>query len=325
MLKHRLIFGAIMLVALALTIHFDNKLDTVKLTGTVWQSVFLGRENLPAGLIMLCVFLTLIVLSARELCAIVRAKDIPVDGFMVTTAGVTGCVLIYIIPVTLDSQTTTAIVATIAVLLFLISQIKYSWLHQRTHGAVAVGSVTLLAFVYLGLLPGFYVAIRRWHDAWVIAAILLITKCCDIGAYFTGRMIGKHKLIPWLSPGKTWEGLAGGVLFSALVAVGLAALGNHFGVTVTTKTNAGIRGEIAIHFPLWAAFIAGALMGAVGQFGDLTASLFKRDAGIKDSGKTIPGFGGLLDVVDSPIVVAPLAFWLLKIAAVMNESGPPIP
>src|SRR5262245_56386429 len=110
MLKHRLIFGAIMLAALTLTLHFDNKLDTVKLTGTVWQSIFLGRETLPAGLIMLFVFLTLIVLSARELCAIIRAKDIPVDGFMVSLAGVTGCVLIYIIPVTLDSQTTTAVV-----------------------------------------------------------------------------------------------------------------------------------------------------------------------------------------------------------------------
>ena len=63
------------------------------------------------------------------------------------------------------------------------------------------------------------------------------------------------------------------------------------------------------------AFLAGSLIALVGQFGDLCASLFKRDAGFKDSGRTIPGFGGVLDVIDSPIVVAPLAYWLLVWAA----------
>jgi phosphatidate cytidylyltransferase len=68
-----------------------------------------------------------------------------------------------------------------------------------------------------------------------------------------------------------------------------------------------------VHYPLWYAALAGLLLGLIGQFGDLVASLFKRDAGIKDSGSSIPGFGGVLDVIDSPIVVAPFAYWLLML------------
>lgn len=315
MLKYRLIFGPLMLGALALILYLDNTLGRVKLTGTWLQKVFLGREYLPAGLLMLALFVVLIILSAREVCGIMRTKGLAADTFLLALSGVTGCVLIYIIPLKLDSQSTMAFVATLMAVLFLLALVKHNWLRRDPKDAMMTGALTMFAFVYLGVLPGFYVAIRRWHDAWVIAAIILIVKCCDIGAYFTGRAMGKHKLIPWLSPGKTWEGLAGGVLLSALVAMGLAALGNHLGVEVRGTRMDDPRFATQLIFPLFPAFIAGALMGLVGQFGDLTASLFKRDAGIKDSGSSVPGYGGLLDVLDSPIVVAPLAYWLLWLTA----------
>ncbi|MFW6032287.1 MAG: phosphatidate cytidylyltransferase, partial [Phycisphaeraceae bacterium] len=177
-----------------------------------------------------------------------------------------------------------------------------------TEGSVAVASVSLFALIYLGTLPGFYLAIRHDHSAWVVAALIVITKSCDVGAYFTGRAIGRHKLVPWLSPGKTWEGLGGGVLLSALLAAVLAWVGN----TWFSGPDATVRA-----YPLWFAAVAGLALGLAGQFGDLTASLFKRDAGVKDSGRSIPGFGGLLDVVDSPLVVAPLAYWLLRLLDVV--------
>ncbi|MCC7407600.1 MAG: phosphatidate cytidylyltransferase, partial [Phycisphaeraceae bacterium] len=154
---------------------------------------------------------------------------------------------------------------------------------------------------------------RRWHDAEVVAAIILITKACDVGAYFTGRFLGRHKLIPWLSPGKTWEGLLGGVALSALVALLLAWLLNDLGLAGHWQPNP--RQFVPQPYPLWLVPIAGAILGLVGQFGDLTASLFKRDAGFKDSGSSVPGFGGLLDVIDSPLIVAPVAYWLLRLAA----------
>lgn len=315
MLKLRLIFGPMMIAAMLALFYFDNSLDQLDLTGTVFERLFAGRAYLPAGLLMLLAFLLLIPLLARELVQIFHAKGIHANPVMITASGMIGCTLLYAVPHKLNSQNTMAIFATVLVVLFLATLLQYAFRHQRTQGAVAVAGATLLALIYMGLLPGFYIAIRRWHTAWVVLGILLIVKSSDIGAYFSGRALGKHKLIPWLSPGKTWEGLIGGVLFSGLVAAGLAVLGNAWELTHVMKKIDGVRTQVPLEISPIAAFFAGVAMGLVGQFGDLCASLFKRDAGIKDSGSSIPGFGGVLDVVDSPIVVAPLAYWLLAWAA----------
>ena len=312
MLKYRLIFGPIMIASLVGLFWLDNRLDQVSIQGTFWQSLFLGREYLPAGLLMFVLFLVLIALASIELAAIFRAKGIMANTFLLAASAVSGCTLLYIIPSKTSSQTTLAIEGTVIGAIFVVTMLQYSWAHRRTQGAAAVCGATLLALIYLGLLPGFYVAIRRWHSAWVVAAFLLVTKSSDIGAFFTGKAIGKHKLIPWLSPGKTWEGLIGGVVFSAMVAVALAALMNANEVSGVYRKDEEL-GRVFQHFkfPLPAAAVAGALIALVGQFGDLTASLFKRDAGIKDSGASVPGFGGMLDILDSPIIVAPVAYWLL--------------
>jgi phosphatidate cytidylyltransferase len=166
-------------------------------------------------------------------------------------------------------------------------------------GVVASAGGTLLAFVYLGLMSGFLLAIRREHSVWVLAWVILTTKACDIGAYFAGRSLGRHKLISWLSPGKTWEGLAGGLVASAVIGAA--------GLALVRRVEPGLP-------PWWTGFIAGALFGLTGQFGDLIESLFKRDAGIKDASSVLPGFGGVLDVLDSPLMVAPVAYWWLFVA-----------
>ncbi len=314
MLKYRLIFGPIM-VALMLTLfYFDDRMDQLAISDTIWQSIFMGRRYLPAGLVMLFVFLAMIPFGTVELIRIFRAKGIHADPFMVGLAGMAGCFSLYILPSWIEPQRSVAILATVVVSLFLLTLVRYSG-RGRTQGAVAVAGVTMFALIYMGLLPGFFILIRRWHSAWIILGIMLITKSCDIGAYTTGRLFGRHKLIPWLSPGKTWEGLAGGVMFSTLVAVGLVALANHLDITgrYFYQPDMNTRNFQPQDWPLWAAAIAGALMGLTGQFGDLVASLFKRDAGIKDSGSGIPGFGGLLDIVDSPLIVAPLAYWILPL------------
>jgi len=165
---------------------------------------------------------------------------------------------------------------------------------------VGAAGGTLLAYVYLGLMLGFIVAIRREHSGWLLLWVLVATKSCDIGAYFAGRAFGRHKLIVWLSPGKTWEGLAGGVAVSSLVG----GLGVYALRAIDPETLIG---------PAFGA-LAGCVFGLVGQMGDLIASLFKRDAGIKDAGAVLPGFGGVLDVLDSPLLVLPVAYWLIKAA-----------
>jgi phosphatidate cytidylyltransferase len=129
--------------------------------------------------------------------------------------------------------------------------------------------------------------------------ILIIVKSTDIGAYFGGRALGRHKLIPWLSPGKTWEGLICGVLVSGAIG---AAMGT------------GMPNHDMAMAP-WKGFIFGVAIGAIGQVGDLLESLMKRDAQVKDSGRLIPGFGGILDVIDSPLFAAPFAYLLFSFFA----------
>jgi phosphatidate cytidylyltransferase len=322
MLRHRLIYGPIMIAVLVGLLYLDNLLDHVSIAGTVWQRLFLGRSYLPAGLAMFAAFVVLIPFGAAELCRIFEAKDIHPDRLMVSLAGITGCAIMYLMPsrfVAADpadaarvSQLDMIILATVLILLFLLTLVRYSW-SQRTKGVVAAVGVTMFALIYMGLAPGFYLLVRRWHTAWIVAGIILTTKSCDIGAYVIGSAIGRHKLIPWLSPGKTWEGLIGGIACSTLAAMALGAVGNHLGWTGHYLRGGEIPDFHAQTYPLWGLALAGAIIGVIGQFGDLVASLFKRDAGLKDSGDSIPGFGGLLDVVDSPLIVAPLSFWLLEL------------
>ena len=313
MLKYRLTFGPMMIAALLGIIWLDNKLDRIDITDTWIQDLFFGRTYLPAGLIMLGLFLLLITLSVGELAKMFKAKNAQVDFLMLWLSGIVGCTLVYAIPYKMSSESTMAIYASFMVGLFILTLLRLAC-KKTTKGALLIGSITMFGFIYIGVLPGFYLAIRRWHDAWMIAAIILIIKSCDIGAFFTGCSIGKHKMIPWLSPKKTWEGLIGGVLFSGLVAAVLVAIGNELDINGRYETIHGVWQFHEYNYPRWFGFIVGMLFGLLGQAGDLTASMFKRDAEIKDSGSLIPGFGGLIDVLDSPVLVAPFAYWVLVVA-----------
>ena len=92
---------------------------------------------------------------------------------------------------------------------------------QRTEGTVLTALTTTGFTVYLGVFLGFFMLIQIDHSVWWIIGVIAIVKMCDTGAYFTGCSIGRHKMIPWLSPGKTWEGLAGGLLAAMGTAWGL--------------------------------------------------------------------------------------------------------
>jgi phosphatidate cytidylyltransferase len=171
---------------------------------------------------------------------------------------------------------------------------------------MAASGAAAFAFIYLGLLAGFLLALRRDQSAWAILGVLLIIKSCDIGAYFTGRAIGRHKLIPWLSPGKTWEGLLGGAALSAAVGVGVAWVARSLELPEHARPLAFSQMSFGL------AALIGVAFGLVGQAGDLFESVLKRDAGMKDSGRSLPGFGGVLDVADSVLLVAPIAYWVLS-------------
>jgi len=304
-----------MIGALLVFLYADDRLDVLDITGTFWQRFFAGRAQLPPGLLMWGGFTVLVALASREIIAIFHAKGIMADRGLVMVGAVVGLTAMYLAPLASDGPAAVTLLATVLGLLFMGSLLKHSW-GGRCEGAIAAGGATMFCVVYLGLLPGFFLAIRGWHGPWVVVGVIAVTKVCDVGAYFTGRAIGRHRLIPWLSPGKTWEGLIGGILLSTALCVALVAVGQaRGGIGVWGYDDGGGRVFEHYTFAWWYVALAGALLGLVGQLGDLTVSLFKRDAGMKDSGVSIPGFGGLLDVFDSLVLAAPLAYWLLALGA----------
>jgi phosphatidate cytidylyltransferase len=177
-------------------------------------------------------------------------------------------------------------------------------------GGSVVVRMALLAWMaaYLGLLPSFLAQLRwppvsaaesgaAYNAAAALALTIFVPKCCDIGAYFTGRLLGRHPMTPVLSPKKTWEGLIGGLLLSAGVAVAINRL-------LSVPAHALRGGDVSA-----AGF--GLVVGGVGALGDLAESLIKRDCRRKDASQAVPGFGGVLDVVDSIVFAVPVAYcWL---------------
>ena len=184
--------------------------------------------------------------------------------------------------------------------LVIACAINHARTRLTTGFANSVGGV-LLAYAAIGVPLGFWILLRHDRDAWTLAGAILCVKSADIGAYFTGISLGRHKMIPWLSPGKSWEGFFGGVILSALVGAGLAAL---------SSSAAAINAYVDPVSIGYGAFVA-VVLGIVGTGGDLFESLLKRGAGVKDSGSILPGMGGLYDVFDSLLLAGPLAWWML--------------
>lgn len=170
---------------------------------------------------------------------------------------------------------------------------------RRTYREIAIG---VFGFAYLVLLFGFVIRILTMPELVVgehhvghlyLIYLLAITKFTDMGAYVVGSMIGKHKMIPRISPGKTWEGIIGGVGFAALAAFGLKAL----------------MPEALAQISWLAAGLLALVLAALAVVGDLAESIIKRSLAVKDSGHVMPGIGGVLDLVDSILFTAP-AFYL---------------
>ncbi len=148
--------------------------------------------------------------------------------------------------------------------------------------------VALLAFM-----PG-----HTLENRYLLIYLLAVTKFSDVGAYVVGSMIGRHKMIPRISPGKTWEGFAGAIATSLV-----------FSVVIET-----LLGPRLPQISLRDSVVLGLLLPLVSVVGDLAESVVKRDASIKDSGRTIPGIGGALDLIDSILFTAPVLYFYLEFA-----------
>ena len=157
------------------------------------------------------------------------------------------------------------------------------------------GLVMVMGVLYIGLTLSYLLLIRGLPDgALLIFFVVVVTWAGDTGAYLAGKTLGRHALAPVISPKKTYEGLAGGLLLASTLA--LVA-----------------RGWFLPAFSLWDCLILGLLLTVAGLIGDLTESAVKRSAGRKDSGSLIPGHGGMLDRLDSLLFTAPAFYYYVTI------------
>jgi phosphatidate cytidylyltransferase len=164
-------------------------------------------------------------------------------------------------------------------------------------------SVTLFGLVYVAWLSNFITRINFTFETgkYFVMYLILVTKFTDIGAYLTGSTIGRHKMIPRISPKKTWEGTIGGMVF----AVGTSLASMYIPRIGPALIETGMNNFHAV--------ILGLILGAGAVIGDLAESLIKREANVKDSSTLLPGHGGALDLVDSLLFTAPLLYVYMRL------------
>jgi len=257
-------------------------------------------ESVPLAIVTL----VLLGLSFRELAILARARGVellPISGMLLAAAlGTYPSWQRLLVQLSMLHERYCIFVTLLSAeikLLFMGVVLAFAeqMIRHRTDDAMRRIGCTLLAGVYLGIGAMMILTIRLSYGVAMLALFLAAVKCADIGAYFTGSAIGRHKLIAWLSPAKSWEGLAGGLTAAAAAGV-LAA----WVLRIETIS-------------LWQTAVFGLVVGLAGQFGDLCESLLKRSAGAKDSGSAVPQFGGVLDILDSPLMAAPVAVILLDL------------
>lgn len=198
----------------------------------------------------------------------------------------------------------------ILAILLLVLLVRRVFAHPAPPAFAMVGH-TMLGVLCVSWLLGFMLKIffyaapqgAAFEGGYCLLFFILATKCSDIGAYSLGSLIGRHKMIPKVSPTKTWEGFAGAILLSTAAAMVMA---HYWGA-------ARLGGMTLAHAAALGLVLA---VGAV--LGDLVESVFKRDSGVKDSGSFFPGIGGILDLLDSLLFNAPLMFLYLRLV-LFNE------
>jgi phosphatidate cytidylyltransferase len=191
-------------------------------------------------------------------------------------------------------------------LVFLVGVFARQMFRQTTKQApLETMAYTLFGLLYVAWLFNFltkivYIIPRNEHGdtlgQFYVLYLVVVTKFSDMGAYLVGSRIGRHRMIPHISPAKTWEGFFGSLIFAIL---GSATL-----VAVMPQQLAWLN--------LAHAVILGLVIGVAAMVGDLGESIVKRSTGVKDSGAVLPGIGGMLDLIDSLLFTAPLLFFYLR-------------
>ncbi len=238
-------------------------------------------------------------LGVWEYARLANSKGVQPALYLMITVAVCEVIAFFIAHKWIHSCELPVFVAAIGVCLFFLNRFR------RSEEALINVAVEFFGVAYIAIPLSYMLAIlypiapSSVEDGrWWLCYLIFVTKITDIGAYFVGRIWGKHRLAPVLSPNKTVEGAIGGLVCTILLSLLMVYLGRVF---------AGHA------FPLkyLDALFLGILIGVFGQIGDLAESLLKRDAAVKDSSR-MPGLGGVLDMIDSLIFTAPIVYFYLR-------------
>ena len=236
-----------------------------------------------------------LVLGLFEFYVLARRKDLKPD----VVAGYLGAAALFTIfyfasPNPMEERLDLQMIVLVFIVLVIGTLIAAMLRGAPFEKMIVASGATILGVLYVVLLGGHLVAVRTGFphslSADLLSFFFLILMGADIGAYYVGRAFGKHKLAAKISPGKTWEGLIGGLVTAFVLAVV-----SHF--------------WFFRELPLKWALPLAALMTVLGVLGDLTESALKRGAGAKDAAKILPGHGGILDRLDSLLFNAPLLYY----------------
>lgn len=232
-----------------------------------------------------------------EFFYMIKKKGIPIYSYIGIFIGV-------MIPLTIWHQfELTKNWELLFITLMFLMVLLLQFIRKDNANAIVGISTTMFGVFYVSWLFSFLVKVRfllpGLAGVKLLGFILMVTKLGDVGALLVGSWIGRHPLLPRISPNKSIEGAIGSTLFS-------------MGAAVICWSWLPMEA----HFPLWQVTMMGAFFGGMGQLGDLSESLIKRDCRVKDSGKFLPGMGGVLDIIDSLLFAVP-AFYLYM-AAVLD-------
>lgn len=259
----------------------------------ITTAVLLGLFSLSAVFIESLYVITVVVLiclGLYEFFTMVEKKGIPMYKYF-------GSIIGAIIPLSIYfrfelTKGWELLFLTMALFSLFILQFSRS---ESTHAVTGI-STTLFGVLYIAWFFSFMIKIRILpYGMALVGCLLLITKGADIGAFLTGMKWGRHPLIPKISPKKTVEGTVGGIAFGILGAI----------------ASKSFLPDLAI-FSWFHLVLLGATLSVLGLLGDLSESLIKRDYAVKDSGRLLPGLGGILDVIDSLLFTAPAFYFYIN-------------
>jgi len=226
-------------------------------------------------------------MALYEFYSMVERKNVKVYKYFGTLLGILVPVVTY-----LEYDMKTEGMVPFSLVLFALFIFARQFTKKDDANILTSTAITLFGILYISWFFSFIIKLKYLaNGANIVLFLIILTEGGDAGAYFAGSAMGKHLLIPRISPKKTVEGTLGGFLFTLVLSI--------------------LCKPLMPEFSYWRLLVAGILIGTITPIGDLAESLFKRDCGAKDSGSCLPGLGGVLDMVDSLLLTSPMLYFYI--------------